>query len=111
MHKSESYDNFHSSVQILVKIIINFLNFCVFPIFVIFIKLDVNFSNLAKINVFFKYFIHFFGLIHLKKSDFSYKLRICDFSRKSGKLTIQIKDDYSINWKNDKIQKIYDNFR
>ncbi len=27
-----------------------------------------------------------------------------------GKLTIQIKDNYNINWKNTKTQKIYDNF-
>ncbi len=32
-----------------------------------------------------------------------------DFSRKSEKLAIQIKDDYYINWKNAKIRKIYDN--
>ncbi len=33
-----------------------------------------------------------------------------DFSRKSGKLVIQIKDDYYINWKNARIGKILNNF-
>ncbi len=34
-----------------------------------------------------------------------------DFNRKSGKLAVQIKDDYYINWKKLKSEKIYDNFR
>ncbi len=55
-------------------------------------------------------FVWFYSL---KKSDcdFDYKLGICDFIRKSGKLAIQIKDNYYINWKNAKIRKIYDNLR
>ncbi len=93
MHKSEKfYDNFHSSVQILVKIIINFSYFSAFPICVIFIKLDVHYSK--------AYFLCF---IHLKKSDFSYKLGICDFGPKLGKLAIEIIDDHYINWNNAKI--------
>ncbi len=38
------------------------------------------------------------------------KNNYANFSRKLGKLAIQIKDDYYIKWKNTKIQKIYDNF-
>ncbi len=58
------YDNFHSSVQILVKIIIIFSDFSLFPVFVIFImKLDINFSSLPEIGNFFD-FIQFFGFIH-----------------------------------------------
>ncbi len=35
--------------------------------------------------------------------------KYADLSRKLGKLAIQIKDDYYINWKNAKTRKIYDN--
>ncbi len=32
--------------------------------------------------------------------------KYADFSRKAGKLVIQIKDDYYINWKNAQIKKM-----
>ncbi len=80
---------------------------------------EPTFSNLAKINVFFRFY-SFFGFIHKKDMCFQHKLgirqiklkKIHHFYRKSsGKLKIQIKNDYYINWKNTKIQKIYDNLR
>ncbi len=58
------YDNFRSSVQILVKYIIHFLDFSVFSIFVIFIiKLDTNFSNLPKISKFFRFYSYKKGIL------------------------------------------------
>ncbi len=67
----EIYDNFRFSVQILVKIIINFSDFSVFPIFVIFIiKLDANFARWPKLTFFF-YFICCFGFIRQKSTSIS----------------------------------------
>ncbi len=106
------------------KIIINFSDFSIVPMFIIFIiKLGANFSSFVEISIFFQFY-SFFGFIHKKISDFSHKLGIwriksekvrwyfsrkADFSHKSGKLANPILDDYYINCKNAKIQKIYDN--
>ncbi len=50
------YDNFRFSVQILVKIILNFLDLSVFPIFIIFVfKLDANFPSLWPKSMYFLY--------------------------------------------------------
>ncbi len=57
------YDNFRFSVQILAKIIINFSDFSIFPIFVILIiRLGANFFVLAEISIFFRFY-SFFGFI------------------------------------------------
>ncbi len=45
-----------------------------------------------------------------RKVEKKKKKKNANFKRKSGKLAIQIKDDYYINCKNAKIQNIYDNF-
>ncbi len=117
----EISDNFQSSVQIVAKIIINFRDFSVFPIFVIFsIKSDANFSSLAEISVFFSISFIFLVLFIKKNCDFGHKLRIWRIKSKKKmqisivnweELAIQIKDDWYINWENAKTIKIYDNFR
>ncbi len=76
-------------------------------------KCDANFPRLQPKLVYIFDFIHFFLVLFVKTVDFIHKLEIwrikskkyADFSRKSGKLTNQIKDDYYINWKNAKIRK------
>ncbi len=63
-----------------------------------------------KFDVFFRFY-RFFGFIHQKNTLISAiienlmnKIEKCaNFNRKLGKLAIPIKDDYYINWKNDKI--------
>ncbi len=54
-----------------------------------------------KIVVFFQFysFLVFGNLMNKIK-------KYADFSRKSGKLAIQIKDDYYMNWKNVQIGKM-----
>ncbi len=58
------YDNFFTSAQTFAKIIINFSNFN-FSSLIIFIKLAANFSSLAEIEVFFRFY-SFFGFNSLK---------------------------------------------
>ncbi len=97
------------------KIIINFLDLSVFSIFLIFIfKVDVNFPSLCpKSAIFFSIFFWFYSskkyIIFSRKSEIwrikSKKIR--KFHRKLRKLSIQIKDDYYINWKNVQIGKIF----
>ncbi len=74
------------------------------------IKLDANFSNLAKISKLFRFYLVFCFYALKKYVDFSHKLEIprikSHFRHKSGKLVIQIKDYYYINWKTAQIGKI-----
>ncbi len=84
----------------------------VYPIFIIFIiKLDANFFNLAKISVFFRFYLFFKFYSSAKYIDKSEirsikSKKYTDFSRKSGKLAVRIKDDYYINWKNAQSGKV-----
>ncbi len=114
------YENFRSNLNRKAKIIINFSNSSVFPIFVIFtFKLNTNFPSLQlKSALFFLFFSYSCSYSLTKYSNYGHKLGIrrieskkcTDFSRKSGKLAIQIKDDYYINRKNAGIEKIFINF-
>ncbi len=94
--------------------IMNISDLNIFPIFIF--NFDTNFPSLQPKSAHFFDFNNFFGFIRQKIPQFQPEVwkstdkikrihRLQDFSHKSGKLAIHVKDDYYINWKNAQIGK------